>query len=279
MNAQVECGIDSSLFHLEAIFAAEYKLVTGRVFDREQESHHIVTVRCRDAGLPHLVTMKTISVQITDENDNAPQLASNIFFVNLKENNLLYATVVKMNATDADDGRNGALMYRLDPLEGTPKEGLSIDPVSGTIAASVVFDYEKRQSYSYLMTVKDRGDAPKSGAATLILNIVDVNDEVPVFEMPSYFFTVVENRPAGTVIGQVKAYDVDATAEYQRITYSMEGVGSKAFRVDPTSGEILARTVLDREEVAVYKFRVRAANDPDYSQLPIYSSVNVTVSG
>ena len=264
-NGRVDCSIDSVDFRLETIYPSEFKLVTAKVFDREAETQHALSIRCHDNGLPRLMaSTKTLVVQVTDENDNSPRMSSDVFFVSLAENNALEAFVIRMNATDADIGRNAALRYKLEALNGTPRESLAIDSLSGRISASLVFDYEKRQSYSYLVTVRDGGDPSRSTQATLVLNLIDVNDELPQFESPVYELTTAENRPIGSLLGKVKAFDADASFEFHRVFYSLEGptAAAKQFRIDNLTGEIYNLVILDHEQISLIRLRICASNEP-----------------
>lgn len=73
----------------------------------------------------------------------------------------------------------------------------------------------------YRVTVVDGGAKPLSGTSALAIRIIDVNDERPLFERQTYHFTTTENRPAGTLVGTVRASDADITPTFNRIVYSI----------------------------------------------------------
>lgn len=267
----------------------EYKLITAAVLDREALAVHRVNIECRDSGRPPLVASRTVEVRVEDENDNAPTLPLDVFFVAVVENSRPGVIVTTINATDGDDGPNGLLSYSLEPLDsllsGTPgggsAVGLTIDAKSGTIATDARFDYETKQTFTYLLTVSDAGEAvQRSAVATVVLDVVDVNDELPHFDRSFYSFHVAENRPAGTPVGRVRATDADRSPEHSRIFYFIDGVGGGggvAFRIGSQTGELFTRSALDRESTAVWKFRIRASNDPTLGPKSAFAVADVTV--
>ena len=136
---------------------------------------------------------------VTDDNDNAPQLDTEVFTVDLHENNHVGDVILAVNASDLDDGRNAQLTYRLEPLDSpqSSSDVVSIDEHSGVITALTTFDFESRQTYSFLLTVSDGGLVSHSRVATVVLNVLDDNDEVPTFIQSSYVFRIPENRASG----------------------------------------------------------------------------------
>ena len=87
-----------------------------------------------------------------------------------------------------------------------------------------------------------------SGEAMLIVQVVDVNDERPLFDRDSYLFEISENQPSGTVVGQVHAHDADSPP-FNTFHYSLLSGGSlsDAFHIDVTSGRLSTTRPLDRE--------------------------------
>ena len=74
------------------------------------------------------------------------------------------------------------------------------------------------------MTVHDGGTPPRSATQSLVIEVTDVNDELPTFDKTSYYFTIAENRPLGTVVGAVRASDADLTPSFSRVTYAIQQV-------------------------------------------------------
>ena len=259
-NGETECAIDSlELFATELLFDNEYKITTAVSFDREVQPNLELILTCRDRGSPVLVSTKLIDVVILDVNDNDPIFSDTEYRIELFENNNPNTPLIKINATDLDVDRNAALVYKLHSMPGTPPDVLSIDPIHGVVTALVVFDYEQRTEYSFLVTVSDRGIEPRSASAGLSLKIFDRNDELPVFDKPVYHFDVQENQPIGVDVGNVTATDLDSSPRFRQVTYSIAD-HHNVFQVDPLTGNIRTLKRLDREETPVHKFFVVTSN-------------------
>jgi len=78
----------------------------------------------------------------------------------------------------------------------------------------------------YEVTVRDGGSPSRSATQLLIIEVLDVNDEVPRFDKSAYYFSVPENRPLGTAIGTVRATDGDASSAFNRVSYSIRQVAA-----------------------------------------------------
>jgi len=90
-----------------------------------------------------------------------------------------------------------------------------------------------------------------------------VNDVSPRFDQAVYVTDVVENNFIGAFVAQLNATDTDAGANGW-IVYGLDDddadSGSGVFDVDPDTGVVSARAVLDREMTSRYRLRVRAVD-------------------
>lgn len=276
-NKKVSCSIDNAaLFKFEKLYDSDsdYMISTGVSFDREEGASHQILITCQDHGSPPLTNYKEIEVDITDVNDNPPVLNPNSNYnISIYENNSPNLLITKINATDADSGRNAVLQYSLHALSPAHQNVLYVDPILGKITSNMIFDYEKESEYKFLVNVTDRGSPSLSATATLVLHILDFNDEEPKFEKPSYYLSVPENNPIDSFVGSVKATDSDASSEFNKIRYRIVSADD-AFQINEESGEIRNLKRLDREEQPLYKFQVVASNPG----VPVVESrINVTV--
>ena len=299
----------SSLFRLEQLHvdaaAAEYKITTAAFLDREYRSTYSIALTCRDRGEPTpLTSRRRVDVRVLDENDNSPTIQSppprqqhhhkhhqhhhhqqngsddddDAIIVHIRENSAAGTHVTTIAATDADEGRNAAIVYRLaaaslvastaddDDETANGEDVLIIDSATGrvTTAVGATFDHERRSAYRFVVTATDGGDEPRSTNRSLILMIVDVDDERPRFERVAYFATVAENRSPGDVVGRVTAVDADLTSAFRVVRYAIVGRddadASAAFDVDAETGEISTTRRLDRETRSVYTLTVTASS-------------------
>lgn len=257
---------------------SEYYLVTAAVFDREERPQEALAMSCRDRGQPSRSSSVMIPVWIVDENDNAPKFHDDddvIRVVRLRENNVIGAPVTSYNVTDADDGRNAAVELTIEGTESSHPAAVVVDE-HGVVVANMVFDYEQRRRYSFLVVAADRGVPSLSSRVQLDIEIEDVNDEPPTFEVDSYVFRTRENRAPGTPVGRVRAFDNDASPEFTRIWYAFTE-DQRHLSIDPDSGEIAVVRAMDREVQSSVIFKVRASNDPDSRRLTVTLSSEVNV--
>jgi protocadherin delta 1 len=221
-------------------------------------------------------------VKVLDANDHTPKFSQAVYHVYLSENNVVGATIVKLNATDEDVGKNGALHYSIHPSNISENSTLAVDSVTGMVRALEQFDYEVKRVYEFVITATDHGDIARSATATLLLEIVDTNDEPPVFvgNQP-YIFHLLENRPPNYLVGTVTATDADAYPNNQ-VTYAIDYIDETSlsighFNIDSFAGRLYAKLPLDREKTAVHKFRVVASN-VGFSHMRTYADVFVHVT-
>ncbi|ESO02155.1 hypothetical protein HELRODRAFT_188599 [Helobdella robusta] len=274
VNGETNCHMESDHFKMVMQPEGDYLILSSVKFDREAKSSYRIILICKDKGTPPLESQKEIQIDIVDQNDNAPVLPnSDNIDVYVYENNPLNFIITKINASDVDAGRNAALHYSIEAIPKSETNVLSIDPLNGKISSKIMFDYEKETEYKFLITVSDRGTPSFSATATLNLHVLDINDEAPKFDKPSYYLSVQENNPIGSLAGSVLATDADASPSFNKILYKIVS-NDDAFEINEQTGEIKNLKRLDTEEQSQYKFQVVASN----SGIPVVESkVNVTV--
>ena len=226
--------------------------MTASALDRESRASYDVGIVCRDRGPEPRERVERLRIIVTDVNDNEPHFRHPSYRTELIENNYVGAVVLRVNASDDDDGDNAVVRYSL--RDGA---GFEIDEDSGVIKATESFDREAAARHRFFVVAGDRGrPASRSSSAEVVVDIVDVNDERPRFERPSYALSVPENSPAGTAVGTVKAADPDGSP-FDHVTYT---TASTVFGVDRDTGRITTLQPLDREVVPVYSLTVVATD-------------------
>nr|XP_014427795.1 protocadherin gamma-A1 [Pelodiscus sinensis] len=163
-NGEVTCSIAANLpFRLQKTLDNYYSLVTDRALDRERVSGYNVTVTATDRGTPPLSSTTSISVQLSDINDNAPIFSQTSYTVSIPENNPSGASVCSVRATDRDWGENARVTYSL--LEGEGREAplssaVSINSETGAVYALRSFDYEQLRELRFRVQARDGGSPP-----------------------------------------------------------------------------------------------------------------------
>ncbi len=262
-NGRTYCSMASTNFHLNDINGdgTEYYILTTKVFDREVLDKYEVTVSCSDSGVPPRSVTKRIPVTVQDANDHIPVFWRSQYTMKIEENNDLDMFIIKVNATDEDIGGNAAIKYEL--VNGEDKKLLHVDPITGKITTKVAFDYEKQTEYSFVLIGYDQGYPSHTATTTLKLTITDQNDIAPSFLNKTYMFHILENEPAGSVLGFVEATDADSKEEFSIITYLWDPAILQPipFSIDPKTGEVTTKNVLNREEKEEYRLLAIAANE------------------
>ncbi|KAL3317777.1 hypothetical protein Ciccas_003566, partial [Cichlidogyrus casuarinus] len=258
---------------------------TAQYLDREQTPYQNVTITCQDKA--HNVARKTIEIELTDVNDNAPKFSRDVYKFELAENtpfpaNELALTLGPISATDLDIGRNAEIVYG---IISEASNLFDIDASSGYIRVYQEIDRERGPAdgvYSFKVTATDQGlERQFTSTATVNISIKDVNDCKPEFSQESYQFEVFENLKPGSLVGIVRAVDRDAEATNHSIHYSLSAVSSDGFNpsfyygksvspmsymnhfaIDRISGKISLKASLDREQVDNYLFFVVAVDSP-----------------
>ena len=254
-DTNISCIIHSQYFALMKLYPNEYKIATTSMFDFEDRDEYSVTVECTDNGEPPLSSTQEASVTILDMNDNAPSFAQSSYVLNLKENGSVGIAVLVPHARDVDSGMNAEITYS---LSGDASSLLVVDPKTGILMTNAIYDHEQMEKFTCDIIATDRGSPPLSAVATIIVNIVDINDEPPIFSKTLYSFGTFENQPMQTEIGTVFAFDADSSP-YDEMYFSLDG-DTGAFQIDRFSGKITTTTVLDRESQTSHGIVVVATN-------------------
>ncbi|KAJ6663303.1 hypothetical protein lerEdw1_010439 [Lerista edwardsae] len=212
-------------------------LTAVRKLDREKQDRYSFTVLAKDNGMPPLQTNATVTVSVLDQNDNSPAFTHNEYNFYVPENLPMYGTVGLITVTDADSGENAAVTLSI--LNG--KDNFIIDPLTGVIRPNITFDREQQGSYTFQVKAMDGGRLPRSSTAKVTINVVDVNDNRPVFVIPSsnYSYDLVPmSTSPGSVVTKVFAVDND-TGMNAELRYSIIGGNSRGlFMIDQLTGNV-----------------------------------------
>ncbi|KAG2455369.1 PCDGM protein, partial [Polypterus senegalus] len=204
-----------------------------------------------------------VVVEITDVNDNAPQFLSKSLPLEISEAAPMGSKFRLEIAQDLDVGSNGLRSYSLSANEHFALN-VEIGDDGSKIPELVIqkaLDREKHAAFSLLLTALDGGKPEKSGTATVSISILDVNDNTPVCEQKLKRVRLAENSPAGTLVLRLNASDMDAgdngQVSYALSKHTTESV-RQLFEVDPKTGEIRVKDVIDFEAGVAYDINVQA---------------------
>ncbi|NXQ46913.1 PCDG2 protein, partial [Catharus fuscescens] len=183
VNSEVRCSLDGGVpFRLEKSVNDYYRVVTAKELDREQVSEYNVTVRAADSGSPSLQSSAALYLRVLDVNDNAPVFAEERYSARVAENNAAGALVLTVRATDADWGQNARVRYRLGEgrVRGAPLSSyVSVQAETGALYALRSLDYEQVRELRLWVCAEDGGAPALSSNVSVLVQIVDENDNAP----------------------------------------------------------------------------------------------------
>ncbi|XP_060803701.1 protein dachsous [Amyelois transitella] len=233
-----------------------YLVVVALPLDREARSSYTLNVVATDKGSPPLHASRIISLRVTDVNDNTPVFAESEYKASVQEAALPGTPVVQVSASDADEAENSEIRYSLLP---TPQsDWFTIDERSGLVTTRARVDCETNPMPRLTVVARDRGSPPLSSTATLVVTVLDVNDNEPIFDQSFYNVTVSENEAVGSCILKMSAIDPDCGVN-AIVNYTL-GDATRQFAVKPDSGDLCISEPLDYETNKEYEFPVVASD-------------------
>ncbi|CAM4601887.1 unnamed protein product, partial [Caretta caretta] len=260
-NGKLSCNIQHNLpFKIISSSINYYKLLTDSTLDRERTPEYNITITATDKGTPPLSAQKTILLQISDINDNAPVFEKSSYTAYVPENNPSGASIFSVKASDRDLDQNARVTYSIlsSNLKELPLSSyISINSQTGAIYAQRSFDYEQFREFEMQVKAQDGGSPPLSNNVTVRVFIVDQNDNAPRILYPSLgadgsalFEMVPRSAEAGYLVTKVVAVDADSGHNAWLSYHVLQATDPSLFSMGLQSGEIrTARAFADRDAV------------------------------
>ena len=182
-------------------------------------------------------------------NLHAPVFLVPVYNLSLSEHVPMRTKILRVQARDADSGRNGELFFSIDD---NANPAFTIDSLSGEIFTTSTFDYESSSPNLHKLKVvaSDNGLPPKASFALVYINIVDENDNCPVFNsLQPRHFNISRNTPPGTLLTVVSANDKDSGLNGE-VRYGLSSTGNddKNFTVEERNGTLTtAGSLIEKE--------------------------------
>ncbi|XP_040193695.1 cadherin EGF LAG seven-pass G-type receptor 2-like isoform X1 [Rana temporaria] len=243
--------------------------------DREERAFYQLVIEADDQGRdpgPRSSTT-TVYISVEDENDNAPQFSEKHYVARAPEDTIPDSQILVVTATDKDQGINAVVHYSI--LSGNARGLFSIDPQSGAIFLAGALDFETGREHTLRIRAQDGGRPPLSNVTGLVtVQVLDVNDNAPVFVSGPFQAAVLENSPLGYSVLQVQALDADA-GENSRLEYRLTGEAGP-FSINNSTGWIIVQSELDREDIEFFNFEVETC-DHGHPSLSSSAAVNVQI--
>ncbi|XP_065908820.1 protocadherin Fat 4-like [Dysidea avara] len=233
-------------------------LITDELLDREAVAAYTFTVLAVDRGDPPMTGSASITITLSDVNDNEPVFTDDMTELEYAEDLSVDTIITAVVATDNDIGLNSQLSYSF--VSGNEEMRFSIDMQNGEIVLNNSLDFETTQVYRLQIVARDSGVPALSATANVIINITDINDSSPVFNQSQYNVTVLEVTTANSVIFTASATDADVGTN-ANISYSIvTGNSDNTFIIDSNTGIISLRRPLNFESTQSYLLTLSAVN-------------------
>ncbi|KAF4082284.1 hypothetical protein AMELA_G00149770, partial [Ameiurus melas] len=211
--------------------------------------------------LENPMELYSVTVEITDINDNAPNFQKNEMRFEISESAMIGARFVLGKAADPDVGINGLRSYSLKPTDHFVLDKESDGEKNVEMILQRPLDREKEGQINLLLTAFDGGESRLSGTMELYITVVDANDNPPVCTQKVYKATITENSTKGSKITTVSASDADEGANSLVSYYISDAVDrnvADVFLVDQQSGEVILHGDLDYENSNHYQLDIQA---------------------
>ncbi|XP_068182555.1 protocadherin alpha-3-like [Antennarius striatus] len=251
-------------------------LVLQRHLDREQKTNHSLILTAMDGGTPLKSSNLNITIKVLDINDNRPIFLKEVYSVPLQENAALDTVVIKVQATDLDEGINGDVEYVFGgDLNSKVLELFDLNKQTGEIRVKGNVDYEAADVFKLDVQATDRGQPPMTTDCRVIIKIQDVNDNEPEIDVTSITSTVPEDSKRGTVIALISVTDKDSGLNGKILCSLNE---NKPFELKPSFKEnmysLVTKEPLDRESLSHYDISITAR---DHGEPPLSTSKKLSI--
>ncbi|XP_056677657.1 protocadherin gamma-A2-like [Monodelphis domestica] len=212
--------------------------------------------------IEHKLKIYSVEVEITDINDNAPRFLAEEQELKISEITPPGSLHRLESAYDLDVGVNSLQGYELSP---NPHFSLRVQ--SGDdglkypeLVLEQAVDREEQAVHYLTLTALDGGEPIRSGTARIRVNVVDVNDNAPVFAQSVYSVSIPENVPQGTTLLTVNATDADEgiNSQVRYFLVKIPGKNSEIFELNPVTGGLTTLKNLDYEDANFYMMEAEA---------------------
>ncbi|KAM8847836.1 protocadherin alpha-8-like isoform 9-T9 [Synchiropus picturatus] len=250
-----------------------------KALDKETARSHRLLLTAADAGKPPRSGNMNIIIDVLDVNDNMPTFTQDSYSAVLNENSPVGTTILQVNATDVDDGLNGEVVYSFgNNVDSKLRQLFDVDVVTGEIIVKGLIDFEAKDRYQLDIKASDKGQVSLSTEKSVIIKILDLNDNAPEIEVTSFSSAIPENSKLGTTVALLSVHDEDSGLN-GKVTCSISE--EAPFTLTPSLQDnmysIVTKSQLDREHQSRYEVTITArdAGDPPLSS---YKTITVTVS-
>nr|XP_028591553.1 cadherin-22 [Podarcis muralis]XP_028591554.1 cadherin-22 [Podarcis muralis]XP_028591555.1 cadherin-22 [Podarcis muralis]XP_028591556.1 cadherin-22 [Podarcis muralis] len=245
--------------------------------DRETQDRYEVVVRATDmAGqLGGLSGSTTVTIVITDVNDNPPRFPQKMYQFSVVETAPVGTLIGRVKAEDSDVGENTDMTYQVKDEEGLGAFRVTTDSNTQEALISVQkpLDFEAQSVQTVVVEALNKFADPRfvdlgtfRDQTIVRVSVLDV-DEPPEFQPPDGLMEVQEDAPVGSLVGMVTALDPDVANRPVRYAIDRSTDLEQIFDIDPLTGAIVTSKVLDRETAGWHNITILAMEADNHAQV------------
>ncbi|XP_044136918.1 protocadherin gamma-C5-like isoform X13 [Bufo gargarizans] len=261
-----------------------YALVTDGNLDREETSQYIIELTASDLGSPPLYSKTSVTLNVSDINDNAPVFTQSTYNAFIKENSDPGILLCTVSATDLDEGVNSDLVYSIveNQIDGSSVSSfVYIHSSDGNIYAQRSFDYEKIQVLQITIKVEDSGSPQLSSTVPVFVFILDANDNAPALLYPEHSEDLIvqeripKSTSAGYLVTKLSAVDLDSGHNAWLVFNLIDPINYSWFLVSKHTGEVRTLRGLQETENMEQQLVISIS---DQGNPPLSTTVTVLVA-
>ncbi|XP_036391985.1 protocadherin Fat 3a [Megalops cyprinoides] len=267
----IESGNTGNTFRIEPVLGI---ISVARELDLTTIGHYVITLRVMDNGSPPLGATTVVRIAVTLSDNSSPKFPQKEYQAEVNENVALGTSVTMISAMS-----QSTLIYEIK--QGNRERTFKINQYSGVITTQKPLDYEN--TAAYVLIVQATNMAGMSSNVTVNIQVVDENDNPPIFQQLQYTGSISEAAPINSVVLSadnsplvIKATDADRNQNALLVYQIVEDTAKMFFTVDSSTGSIRTIANLDHETFAKFNFHVHV-RDSGKPQLTAESPTEVTI--
>ncbi|KAF7250860.1 Protocadherin Fat 3, partial [Varanus komodoensis] len=267
----IEAGNTGNTFKIEPVLGI---ITLLKEPDLTTMSQFVLSVKVTDQGSPPLSATAIVRVSVTMADNSHPKFTHKEWQAEVNENVDLGTLVTLVSAIS-----QSTLVYEMKA--GNTDGAFAINPYSGVITSQKPLDYEHISSYQ--LVVQATNMAGMASNTSVNIQIVDENDNPPVFLSSQYSGSISEAAPVNSIVRSlgnnplvIRATDADSNQNALLVYQIVESTAKNYFTVDSSTGAIRTIADLDHETIAHFHFHVHV-RDSGHPQLTAESPVEVTI--
>ncbi|XP_072001783.1 protocadherin gamma-C5-like isoform X19 [Engystomops pustulosus] len=283
-NAEIKLVLSPNVpFRIQQM-KSRYALVTDGNLDREETPQYTIELTASDLGSPPLYSKTSVTLSVSDINDNAPLFTQSTYNAFIKENSDPGTLLCTVSATDLDEGVNSDLVYSIveSQIDGSSVSSyVYIHSNDGNIYAQRSFDYEQIQVLQITIKVEDSGSPQLSSTVPVFIFILDTNDNPPTLLYPEHSEDLIvqeripKSTSAGYLVTKLSAVDLDSGHNAWLVFTLIDPINYSSFQVSKHTGEV--RTVRGLQEMENMEQQL-VISISDQGNPPLSTTVTVLVS-